>query len=74
MSFVDWVIEHEWVTGLDDLVERRLMLAWSAQLTRELVRSLADRLVHAGKLGVGDVDVVIEATLARLREHYGRRL
>lgn len=74
VSFADWAIEHEWVLTLDDLIERRLMLAWSAQLTVDSLRVLARRLVTAGKLAEADMDATITATRERLRVHYGRRI
>lgn len=74
LAFVDWVIEHEWVTTLDDLVERRLMLAWDARLTPELLRTLAERLVRAGRVTAMDVDAAVAATRERLAMHYGHRI
>jgi glycerol-3-phosphate dehydrogenase len=74
VAFVDWIIANEWVSTLDDLVERRLMLAWSAQLNIELLRTLARRLVGAGRLPVGEVEAAVAATRERLCVHYGRRL
>ena len=74
VAFVDWVIEHEWVTTLNDLVERRLMLAWSTELNFEVVQALARRLVHAGKLASREIDATVRATQERLALHYRRRL
>ena len=69
---VRWVIEHEWVTTLDDLIERRLMLIFAPGLTLATLHGLAECLVASGRLAADAVPSVIESTRARLRVHYGR--
>ena len=49
-TFVRWVIVHERVERLEDLVERRLMLLYSPQLSRRTLDELADLLVESGRL------------------------
>jgi glycerol-3-phosphate dehydrogenase len=74
LACVDRVIQHEWVTTLDDLVERRLMLLFQPDLSRETLKALADHLVHNGKLNAADVDNSVESVVLRLRDVYGKRV
>ena len=71
---VRWVIKHEWVSSLDDLIERRLMLIFAHTLSRSLLHDLAECLVESGHLSQDRLSSAIEATSARLRLHYGRNL
>ncbi len=71
---VRWVIDHEWVRTLSDLVERRLMLVFAPQLSRRTLADLADCLVTAGKLSRQGVSLEILRTEERLSKFYGRRL
>lgn len=73
-SFAAWVIEHEWVETLDDLVERRLMLVFDRELSEACLRELAELLVAAGKLEATNIDAAVEQTTARLQKHFGKRL
>ena len=69
---VRWVIDHEWVTTLDDLIERRLMLVFAPSLTLGTLQDLAECLVASGHLTAEAVPSVIESTRERLLTHYGR--
>jgi glycerol-3-phosphate dehydrogenase len=69
---VRWVIEHEWVTTLDDLIERRLMLIFAQKLTKSMLQDLAECLVESGRLTCELIDSTVEATSRRLETHYGR--
>jgi glycerol-3-phosphate dehydrogenase len=71
---VRWVIRNEWVATLDDLIERRLMLIFSETLCRQTVIDLSECLVAEGKLARDQFADAMEATIARLRLHYGRDL
>lgn len=73
-STVCWVIENEWVTGLDDLIERRLMLIFAPQLSLATVQDLAECLVKTGRLSRERLQAAVEATAERLRRHYGRTI
>ena len=73
LSYVMWVIEHEWVSTLDDLVERRLMLLFQPELSVETLRALAGCLVMCGKLEPARVDDAVDRLVVRLREVYGRK-
>lgn len=69
---VCWVIDHEWVTTLDDLVERRLMLVFAPQITAALLTDLAECMVLSGRLASDQLSAAVAATIERLRSHYGR--
>lgn len=70
---VRWIIEHEHVVRLEDLIERRLMLAFARGLSRQTIRDLAEVLVEAGRLSPQDRDAEIQASCQRLEHFYGRR-
>jgi len=69
---IRWMIDHEWVMTLDDLIERRLMLIFAPSLTLATLHDLAECLVASGRLTADAVPPAIESTRARLRIHYGR--
>jgi glycerol-3-phosphate dehydrogenase len=73
-SFVRWVIRHEWVTTLDDLIERRLMLLYDPNVSPSTMDELAGLLVESGTLTAADLPRAVSATCRRLREHFGKRL
>jgi glycerol-3-phosphate dehydrogenase len=72
--FARWVIRHEWVERLEDLVERRLMLVYEPGLSRRTLVELADLLIEAGKLDASARDDAIDAAGKRCRTIYGRTL
>ena len=74
VSLARWMIQHEWVANLDDLVERRLMLLYEPGLSRRCLQQLAQLLVETGKLSAADADRDVQATIGRLRAHFGMRL
>ncbi len=69
-----WMIDHEWAATLGDLIERRLMLLYDPQLTRECLIELAKLLVAAGRLPPSQIEVAIQTTINRLRNHFGKSL
>ncbi len=73
-SAARWAVEHEWVATLDDLVERRLMLHFSPDLSRRRLGELAELLVAAGRLEPGAREPAIARYLSRLANHFGRQL
>jgi hypothetical protein len=68
------MVEHEWVRRLDDFVERRLMLLYHRPLTHRCLEQLADVLVQAKKIGAAVRSTTVEATVARLRERFNKRV
>jgi glycerol-3-phosphate dehydrogenase len=73
-TFVHWVIEHERVERLEDLIERRLMLLYRPQLSRRTLEELADLLVDSGRLNAGEKPPAVDRALERLSHTYARRL
>ncbi len=71
-EFVSAIIRKEWVTTLEDLVERRLLLALEPKLSRETLRALAELLLveRSGELSI---DEMVERASQRLRTFYGRK-
>jgi glycerol-3-phosphate dehydrogenase len=74
IAYARWLIEHEWVTKLDDLVERRLMLLYHPALQRECLEQLADLLIEAGKLTAVEKAAAVNAVVRRLQTHFGKRV
>ncbi|HEY2411019.1 MAG TPA: FAD-dependent oxidoreductase [Pirellulaceae bacterium] len=65
------VINDEWVTTLDDLVERRLVLHFSPHLSRELIERLTDELIRANKIAPDEASAAIDRCVSRLQHHFG---
>jgi glycerol-3-phosphate dehydrogenase len=72
-SAAAWSCEHEWVTRLEDLVERRLMLHFTPRITRRMLGELASVLIQCGKLDLADAQAAIDRCAARLQSHFGIR-
>lgn len=72
-EFVRTIIREEWVTTLDDLVERRLLLALEPTLTTETLRDLAE-LLKEEQPGGPSLPAMVEQTCQRLRRFYGRQV
>ena len=72
VDFVRDIIASEWVTTLEDLVERRLLLALHPTLTRETLVSLAE-LLHSARPNPVSVEEMVERACQRLRMFYARR-
>lgn len=64
-----WIIEHEWVARLEDLVERRLLLVDRPTLCRETLHALAKLL--PGSTEQQQVEAAVENCVERLRDAYG---
>ena len=73
-SAAQWAVEHEWVTRLEDLVERRLMWHFSPDLSRARLSELAAILIQQGRLNSSDKAAAIERCTARLQSHFGIHL
>jgi hypothetical protein len=67
-------IQNEWVTHLEDLIERRLILHFSPHLTRSTLENLALALVQQSKLLPTAAPAAINRCAARLHSHFGVRL
>jgi glycerol-3-phosphate dehydrogenase len=71
-TFVRWVIGHERVERLEDLIERRLMLLYSLRLVRGTFEELADLLIEQGRLDPVQKVSAADAAIERLKTTYGR--
>ncbi len=71
-DFVRWVIRHEWVSTLGDLVERRLMLIYQYKLPGECLNDLADLLMEEGRMKPDERETKIEEAVVRLKAVYGK--
>lgn len=74
LAFVRWVIRHEWVTTLDDLIERRLMLLYQPRLSVRCLQQLAQLLVEEGLMRSQDTAQEVCRNEERLRTVYGKAL
>jgi glycerol-3-phosphate dehydrogenase len=72
LAFARWVIDHEWVQTLEDLVERRLMLLYQARLSRRCLEQLAGQFVAAGRLSASQATPEVDEHVNRLRDRYGK--
>jgi glycerol-3-phosphate dehydrogenase len=67
-------IRNEWVTTLDDLVERRLMLVYHPNLRRDCLEQLADLLVKANLLHYEQKFTTVQGVIERLSSRFGKRV
>jgi glycerol-3-phosphate dehydrogenase len=74
LGFVRWVIRHEWVRRLSDLVERRLMLLYDPRLSEACLVELASLLVEQGVLASDRLETELARTRERMVTHFGKRL
>jgi glycerol-3-phosphate dehydrogenase len=73
-TFVRWVIEHERVERLEDLIERRLMLLYRPQLSRRTLDELGDLLMERGRLTAVEKPAAVDRAFERLSHIYARQL
>ncbi len=67
LGVVDWIIPHEWVRAVADLVERRLLLVFEPGLTLQTLQCLEQQLrLHHGACARG-----AEEAARRLQQFYG---
>ena len=71
-ALVRWSIEREWCTKLEDLVERRLMLVFHAEISRDTLNELGKALVDAGWLEESRLDAEVNSAIDRLQKFYGK--
>jgi len=74
LRFVRRVIRDEWCCRLEDLVERRLMLLYQPDLSRNCLQHLAQLMQEAGLLPAAQLDQEVTCCADRLRTHFGRTL
>ena len=68
------IIANEWVTRLEDLIERRLMLLFAPSVSLATVRHVARLMVMEGRLEASDVDRAVARVSERLAGRFGKRL
>ena len=73
-SAAQWAVENEWVTRLEDLVERRFMLHFEPDLSRAKLSELAEILIQQGRLAASDKHAGIDRCIQRLQSHFGLHL
>lgn len=71
-AFVKWSIEHEWVTKLEDLVERRLMMIFHQPIHRETLLELGRALVETNRLEASQLGSEVDHQISRLQNFYGK--
>jgi glycerol-3-phosphate dehydrogenase len=74
LDVVRQIIQQEWVTKLDDLVERRLMLLYHPGLSHDCLNQLADLLIEAGLLAAAEKTIAVNNVIERLASHFGKRV
>jgi glycerol-3-phosphate dehydrogenase len=72
LRFVRRVVRDEWCCRLEDLVERRLMLLYRPDLSRECLHHLARLMVEHGLLAEHDCDAAVAGCVERLQTHFGK--
>lgn len=72
-AVVERIVREEWVTGLEDLAERRLLLHFRRSLTLADLRRLADQLVSQGRIAATKRDDEVARCRTRFERHFGRR-
>jgi glycerol-3-phosphate dehydrogenase len=73
-AVINDAIQNEWVTHLEDLVERRLILHFTPQIALSTLTQLAQALAQHGKLNAAEIDHVIDRCASRLKSHFGVRI
>jgi glycerol-3-phosphate dehydrogenase len=74
LSTIRRIIRDEWVTKLDDLVERRLMLLYQPSLRRKTIEQLANLLGEAGLLAGEQKLATVDSVVGRLAQHFGKQV
>ncbi len=74
LDVVRQIIREQWVTTLDDLVERRLMLLYHPNLERKTLVELAELLIEAGLLNSAQKEEAVTSVIGRLEAHFGKRV
>lgn len=69
---INRIIDEEWVTCLEDLIERRLLQALEPRLVRKTIEELADLFVTRSG-STASTRAIVERALRRLETFYHRR-
>lgn len=74
VAVVDFCVHEEWARSLEDLVERRLLLAFDGHLSLETLAAVAAELASLGLLPVDRVAGEAAAVAGRLAERFGKHI
>lgn len=69
---INRIIDQEWVTCLEDLIERRLLLALEPSLVRRTIEEIAE-LLQAVRGQKESLPLMVGSVQRRLGNYYGRR-
>lgn len=72
LAAVWFCVREEWAVSLDDLIERRLMLAFDAGLTRAAIEDVAEALVQMEMLPRERLAEEVADCIGQLRERCGK--
>ncbi|MEI7780978.1 MAG: glycerol-3-phosphate dehydrogenase C-terminal domain-containing protein, partial [Planctomycetota bacterium] len=72
LAAVWFCVGEEWAVSLDDVIERRLMLAFDAGLTREAIEDVAEALVQMEMLPRKRLAEEVAACIRHLRDRCGK--
>ena len=67
-------VAREWAVTLDDVVSRRLMLAFEPDFDLATLRQIAEILASTGRLAEDRVEAEVAAVAAMLERRHGRQL
>ncbi len=73
-GLVDWIVAHEWVGELEDLVVRRLLLVFEPVIHRATLVELAARLRVHGRLQAEQDGDEVQRLCTLLRTRFGREV
>ncbi len=73
-DFVRWIIQTEWVRGLEDLIERRLMLIYHPNLSRVSLDQLAELLIETEVISKEQAEEKIQSAITRFAAIYGKQI
>lgn len=68
------IIRREWVTTLEDLVERRLMLPYGRHVTKTCIEESAALMVLEGKFAQDEAKKRIASCIDNLKNRFGRKI
>ncbi|MFN9368488.1 MAG: glycerol-3-phosphate dehydrogenase/oxidase [Planctomycetia bacterium] len=72
LAAVGFCVRDEWAATVEDLVERRLMLAFDPALSTATIRDVAEELARLGRLSTAGVAAAADACVMTLRTRYDR--
>ena len=74
LAAVEFCVREEWAVTLEDLVERRLLLAFDPALALATLEAVASELADLGLMPRDRVAAEVAASARRLAERFGRHV